>query len=179
MAKKKHIDTAAELSKPYEENEIRLRGIVGFGIGLFFLIVITFGLMWALLKVLKDYSAENADPKNPLAMTDRERLPPEPRLQLAPGFGVDSDAGRVNMELGAPQAEWRELKKQWEELWKHGHKDAKTGAVSVMPIDQAKHRLMEIGVKAKTGEDADKVKRDSRSMVSDASAGRLAAETRR
>lgn len=98
MAKKKHIDTAAELSKPYEENEIRLRGIVGFGIGLFFLIVITFGLMWALLKVLKDYSAENADPKNPLAMTDRERLPPEPRLQLAPGFGVDSDAGRVNME---------------------------------------------------------------------------------
>ncbi|MBK9529557.1 MAG: hypothetical protein IPO41_14890 [Acidobacteria bacterium] len=72
----------------------------------FLLIVVTFGLMWALLNVMKDYSRETAGPANPMAQTDRERLPPEPRIQAAPGFGVQSDKGWVNMELSAPQSEY-------------------------------------------------------------------------
>lgn len=179
MAGKKHTHTSAELSKLYEENEIRLKGIVGFAIGLFLLIVVTFGLMWALLNVMADYWKEPESARNPMAMSDRERLPPEPRLQLAPGFGVESETGRVNMELGAPQAEWRELKKQWDDLWKHGHKDAKSGAITAMPIDAAKMRLLEQHVKAKSGPDAEKLLKDSRSNVTDASAGRLSADTRR
>jgi hypothetical protein len=179
MAKKKQADTAAELNKPYEENEIRLKGIVGFAIGLVLLIVVTFGLMWALLNVLKDYSKENADPPNPMAMTDKDRLPPEPRLQLAPGFGVESEHGRVIMELGPPGAEWQELKKQWAELWKHGHKDAATGAVTVMPIDEAKARLLELHVKARSGADAENALKTARQVVSDSSAGRIASEIRR
>lgn len=167
------------MSKLYEENEIRLKGIIGFGIGLFFLIVVTFGLMWALLNVLKDYSKENADAKNPMAMSDKERLPPEPRLQLAPGFGVESENGKINMELGAPQAEWRELEKQWAEIWKHGHKDSKTGVVTVMPIADAKARLLEQHVKAKSGADAEGLLRSSKLSVSDSSAGRVASEIRR
>lgn len=177
---KKHTNTAPDLSKPYEENEIRLKGIVGFAIGLLGLIVVTFGLMWALLNVLGDYWKEDTEnARNPMAMTDRERLPPEPRLQLAPGFGVESETGRVNMELAAPQAEWRELKKQWDELLRHGHTDKQTGAISIMPIDAAKARLLEQHVKAKTGADGEKVLNDSRAVVTEASAGRLAADTRR
>ena len=36
--------------------------------------------------------------------------------------------GRVNMELGAPQAEYRELNKQWEDIVEHGKKDARRRA---------------------------------------------------
>lgn len=179
MSSKKHTDSVNDLNKPYEENTIQLKGILGFAIGLILLIVVTFGLMWAFLNVLRDYSVENQGPKNPMVETAKERLPPEPRLQLAPGFGVDSEKGRVNMELGAPQAEYRELHAQWMDLWEHGRKDEKSGTVSVMPIDQAKEKLIEQNVKARSGPDADKVFAASRMSITDASAGRVAAQLRR
>ncbi|MEO6656035.1 MAG: hypothetical protein ABIO36_08115 [Pyrinomonadaceae bacterium] len=179
MSSQKHIDSVTDLNKPYEENEIQLKGIFGFAIGLFLLIVVTFGLMWAFLNVLKDYTRENAGPVNPMAMSEKEHLPPEPRLQLAPGFGVDSEKGRINMELGAPQAEYRELHKQWLQIWEHGLKDEKTGAVTMMSIDEAKEKFLEQNVKAKSGADAEKIFNDSRSYISDSSAGRVASEKRR
>lgn len=174
---KKHTDTLADLNKPYEQNEIQLKGIFWFGIGLFLLIVVTFGLMWSLLGVFDDYL--NPKSTNPMAMSDKERLPPEPRLQGAPGFGVDSDKGRVNMELGIPQAEWRELRKQWDELLENGRKDAKTGMTSVMPIDEAKKKFLERGVKAKSGADAEAVLAASREFVSEAGSGRKGSQKRR
>jgi len=179
MATKKHIDTAADLDKPYEQNVIQLKGILGFGIGLFLLIVVTFALMWALLNVLKDYWAPNVASNNPMAMTDRERLPPEPRLQGAPGFGVESPTGRINMELGEPQAEYRELHRQWVEMWKHGEKDKKSGAVMMMPIEEAKAKFLSQNAKAKSGPEAEKARTDSMMYFSDASSGRMASERRR
>lgn len=179
MASKKHIDTAADLDKAYEQNEIQLKGILGFGVGLFLLIVVTFALMWALLNVLTDYWEPNVKSNNPMAMSDKERLPPEPRLQAAPGFGVESATGRINMELGAPQAEYRELRKQWEEMWKNGEKDKKTGAVTMMPIEEAKAKFLSQNAKAKFGADVEKTVKDSTTYYSDASSGRVASETRR
>jgi hypothetical protein len=180
MASKKHTNDVTELSKAYEENEIRLKGIVGFGIGLFFLIVITFGLMAALLHKLSQFHEdEQKATANPMGMSDKERLPPEPRLQLAPGFGVDSEQGRVNLELGAPADEYRELHAQWVDLWEHGQKDAKSGTVTVMPIDEAKDKLVESKPKAKADPQAEEYWKESRSYVSDASSGRVAGERRR
>ncbi|MGE3468332.1 MAG: hypothetical protein AB7J13_15540 [Pyrinomonadaceae bacterium] len=180
MSSKKHAQTAADLNKPYEENTIGLKGIFSFAIGLFLLIVVTFGLMWAFLNVLQDVAeAENAAARNPMAMTDRERLPPEPRLQGAPGFGVESEKGWVNMELGAPQAEYRELHKQWLQMWENGRKDEKTGAVTMMSIEQAKEALLRQNIKAASGAEAEAVTAASRMSISDSSAGRVASETRR
>jgi hypothetical protein len=180
MSSKKYTDNVPDLNKAYELNEIELKGIAYFAIGLFLLIVITFGLMWALLNVMKDFrEQENARQPNPMMMSDRERLPPEPRLQLAPGFGVESDKGWVNMELGAPQAEYWELKKQWQEMWEHGRKDPKTGAVAMMPIDDAIDRFVSQNHKAKAGEDAAKQYEQSHVYYSDSSSGRLASEKRR
>lgn len=180
MSSKKHSDSAVDLNKAYEANEIEVKGILYFSGGLFLLIVITFGLMWAFLNVLRDqHAAENARQPNPMIMSEKERLPPEPRLQLAPGFGVESEKGWVNMELGAPQAEYRELKKQWDHLWEHGRKDPKTGAVTVMAIDEAIDKFLAKNAKAKSGEEAEKQFKESHSFVSDSSAGRLASETRR
>ncbi|HVF46478.1 MAG TPA: hypothetical protein VNA17_02820 [Pyrinomonadaceae bacterium] len=179
MASKKHTERAVDLKIPYEQNEIQLKGIFGFGIGLFLLIVITFALMWALLNVMKDYWVESADPGNPMAMSENEKLPPEPRLQLAPGFGVESPTGRVNMELAAPQAEYIELKKQWDDMLEHGQKDKTTGAVTMMPIKEAKERFLGQNVKAKSGPEAEKLLRESKVYFSEASGGRMASETRR
>ena len=177
MSSKKHEITPADFDKAYEGNEIGVRGIMGFAIFLLLLIVITFGLMWALLNVLRDYSKENSEPINPMQMTEMEKLPPEPRLQSAPGFGVDSKAGRVKLELMAPQSEYRELRKQWEEQWKHGQKDEKTGVVTMLPVDEAKEKFLSQTVKAKSGAAAEAMLRDSHKFVSDASSGRTASET--
>lgn len=178
MSSKKHEMAPGDLNKPYEQNEIELKGILGFAVGLFLLIVVTFGLMWALLNVLGDYQRENAASPNPMVMSDRERLPPEPRLQSAPGFGVESPEGFVNMELAQPQAEYRELHRQWEHLWKHGVKDPKTGTVVAMPIEEAKAKLLTENVKAKSGPEADKMLVESRSYPSESSSGRLASDKR-
>ena len=180
MSSKKHESTLADLDKAYEPNEIGLKGIFSFAIGLFLLIVITFGLMWAFLNVLKKQAVEdNLEAKNPMGMSDKERLPPEPRLQLAPGFGIESDKGRVNLELMAPGAEYAEFKKQMEHVWERGRKDEKTGMVTVMPIEEAIDKLMTQNVKARSGADAEEFFQNSRGYISDSSAGRLASEKRR
>lgn len=179
MGSTKHEKSFVDFEKPYEQNIIGMRGIVYFGIGLLILIIITFALMWALMNVMHGYAEENAAPSHPLALSDKERLPPEPRLQAGPGFGVDSQDGRVNMELIEPQAEYRELKKQWDVLIRDGRKDPKTGTIVTMPVAAAKQILLEQNIKAKSGADAEKLLTDSKRAISDSSAGRLASEIRR
>ena len=175
----KHEPTVSDLNKPYEQNVIGVSGIFKFAIGLFLLIVVTFGLMKLLNNVLEDQAQKSHASNNPMAQKDRERLPPEPRLQSAPGFGVDSQHGRVNMELGAPQAEYRELKHQWAEMLERGIVDPKTGTVTAMPIEEAMKKVLESNPKAKTGEEAEHFAEQSKKYVSDAASGRKATATRR
>ncbi len=180
MGSTKHEKSFVDYDKPYEQNLIGLRGIVYFGVGLFLLIVVTFGLMWALQNVMEDNARETKDQKSPLALSEQDKLPPEPRLQAAPGFGVDSEKGRVNLELRAPQSEYRELHKQWEELWRDGQKDPQTNTVISLPIDEAKKKLLEDGsLKAKSGLDAEVSLEESRTFVSYSSSGRTRTDKRR
>lgn len=174
--KKTEIDPTFNL--PYEENTIGLKGIIGFWIGLLFLIVITFGLMWALISVLRQYNAENQPQAGPLAMSDKERLPPEPRLQEAPGFGIDTDKGRINLELTYPASEYQAFHEEWLRLWEDGQKDPKTGAVSVLPIEQAKERVLSSNLKVAPNADPDMLMK-SRMYITDESSGRVAGEKRR
>ena len=164
--------------KAYEENDVRLTGILYFGGGLVLLIVITFGLMWALLGVMEQQMSDKKD-AGPMAMTDEERLPPEPRLQLAPGFGVDGPDGRVNLELTAPSSEYQEMRREWDRKIEKGLVDPATGAISALPIDVAKEKFLEESVKAKNGADGENALTSARMFISDSSAGRLASEKRR
>lgn len=178
MGSTKHEKSFVDYDKPYEQNLIGLRGVIYFGVGLFLLIVVTFGLMWALQNVMEDYAQETKGSKNPLAMSEQERLPPEPRLQSAPGFGVDSTTGRVNLELAIPQAEYRELQKQWNEQLKNGQKDEKTNTVITLPIADAKKKLLEGSPKATTP-DGQKNLEEARTYVSYSSSGRTRTDRRR
>ncbi len=175
----KHVNSPVDLDKPYEENEVGLKGVVYFGVGLLALIVITFALMWGFLTKLRDFARESAGPANPMRLDEIKRLPPEPRLQAAPGFGVDSDTGRVNLELLAPASEYIQMKKQWDELRAKGRVDPKTGMVVMMSVEKATEKFLSSNIKAKSGVEAEKVLRDATKTVSDSSAGRLASETRR
>ena len=176
---KKHESTVAELNRPYEQNVIGFSGIIKFAVGLFLLIVVTFALMLLLNSVLEKNASETKSSNNPMAMTDREQLPPEPRLQLAPGFGVDSPDGRINLELTAPQSEYRELKREWDAIREHGAKDKGTGAIVSMSIEEAKEKVLEENLKAKSGAEAEKFYNESKRFVSDSSSGRKATATRR
>ena len=175
----KHEPTVSELDKPYEQNVIGFGGIYKFAIGLLLLIIVTFALMMLLSSVLEQNAAETKSSNNPLVMSERERLPPEPRLQIAPGFGVDSPDGRINLELNAPQSEYRELKRMWDDIRAHGTKDHRTGATISIPIDEAKSMVLQENLKAKSGGDADKLFSESMKFISDSSSGRKATATRR
>src|SRR5438874_5628089 len=79
----KNVDVTHEVSDVYIE------GIAKFVLALFILMVASFVLMWAMFRVLDSKTAETPAP--PMALTDKERLPPEPRLQGAPGFSEELD----------------------------------------------------------------------------------------
>jgi hypothetical protein len=179
MGSTRHEKSFVTFEKGYEQNVVGLKGIVYFGVGLLLLIIITFALMWALLRVFEDNAAEANGPNPPLMMTEKERLPPEPRLQLAPGWGVETENGPVNLELSQPGAEYRVLHQEWQEMWKNGVRDPKTGVTSMLPIDEAKQKFLEENVKARTDAQSQDEYNSSREFYSDASSGRVASLTRR
>ena len=175
----KHEEVEVNSDKPYEVDVLNFRGIIYFCVGLILLIVVTFGLMWIFqYKVLQPQAEEN-DYKNPMAMTEEERLPPEPRLQSAPGFGVDSKDGRVVLELREPQAEMKELQKQYEDIWEHGEKDKDGKTVISLPIEDAKAQLLKDGsIKAKSGTEGEQALSKLDTYISGSSAGRSSAKRR-
>ncbi|MFN6964257.1 MAG: hypothetical protein ACK4S4_10890 [Pyrinomonadaceae bacterium] len=177
MGATRHEKSFVTYDKPYEQNIIGFKGIVYFSIGLFLLIVITFGLMWALLEVLRDQAAEGADPRHPLAMSEGERLPPEPRLQIAPGWKVDTAQGEVRLELTAPQSEYRILRKEWEQIWQHGVADPHSGARLATGIEEAKQAFLSQNPKAVADPAAEALLKDSRKYITDSSSGRMATAT--
>lgn len=181
MSSAKHEKSFVDFEKGYEQNLIGLKGIIYFGVGLLLLIGITFGLMWALHDVLEQDAQETKGFTNPMRaqMKDKDKLPPEPRLQAAPGFGVDTETGRINLELKAPQAEYWELRKAWDKILAEGIKDPKTGTVVAMPVDKAKELLLQRAPKAKSGPEAEGMLQKSKMYISDASAGRVADLQRR
>lgn len=176
----KHEEVEVNSDKPYEVDVLNFKGIVYFCVGLTLLIVVTFGLMWIFQYKVLQPQAEESDYKNPMAMTEEERLPPEPRLQSAPGFGVDGKDGRVGLELREPQAEWKELQKQYKDIWEHGEKGKDGKTVISMPIEDAKAKLLKDGnIKAKSGKESEKALKELDAFVSGASAGRRSSEKRR
>jgi hypothetical protein len=175
----KHEKSFVNFDSPYERNIIGMRGIIIFAVGLFLLIVITFGLMYALESVMETDAKATKDQSDPMALNSEERLPPEPRLQVAPGFAVEGEKGLVNLELRAPGEEWRVLHELWQKQWEEGQKDPKTGTVITLPIDEAKEKFLEEAKGAKTDEAAQKLLEESRHFVSASSAGRTKTDRRR
>ena len=133
-------------------------------------------LMWLMLKTFeaREVKRELKSPPGPMALTPREHLPPEPRLQAAPGFGEDLELGEgKNLELKAPQAEYGILSERWKEVLEKGQRDAKTGAVTAIPIEQAIKQVAQQGLPARNAAAGQKTYRQAMEIPSYSSSGRM------
>jgi hypothetical protein len=144
----RNIDVTHELS------DVNTRGIMTFIGGLTVMTILVYLLMWGMFRVLSAQETKKEADPSPMAMTGKDRLPPEPRLQGAPGFGdeLEKEAGMKEGEnLAAPPKpkdplwEIRVLREHWESTLKNGAKD-QSGKLVVLPIEDAKKELLKQGL---------------------------------
>ena len=129
----------------HEESDVAVRPLLWFVGGLTaFTIIVCVAMLIMFQYFLNREKSQELTP-SPLARQGEERLPPEPRLQLAPGHGVTTDDGaRHNLSyenkpegVPQPQSEYLVVQGEWmRELKGHGWADEKAGTVRV-PIDDA------------------------------------------
>jgi hypothetical protein len=165
MAEKEHITVTPDTSHiknidvTHEVSDVYIGGIAKFVVGLLILIVASFVLMWAAFRLLQSQSLEAEKPRSPMALSENDpnRLPPEPRLQGAPGFSEDlekSTAAKQETARGVssaitgkapalkdPMWEIRVVRDQWNDVLKNGPVD-QNGQRYGMPIEQAKQEVL-------------------------------------
>lgn len=159
----------------HETSDVNIKAILIFTFCLLFGGILVSVLMWGMLKLLdaREVKREQKSPPRPMALTEKERLPVEPRLQAAPGFGDDLKIGDgKNLELQAPDTEYKVLIARWKEILERGQKDATTGAVTALPIEQAKRQLLEKGVPIRSTTQGQKTYGQAMEYPADSSAGR-------
>ena len=160
----------------HEASDVNVRAIIQFTVGLLIAMVLVAVLMRLMYNIFeeRERKQELKAPAGPMALTDKERLPPEPRLQSAPGFGVTTaDGGRKSLELQAPQAEYRELSQEWARQLKEGAKDPQTGATVALPIEQAIKQVVQQGLPARGAAAGQKSYVETMQMPSYSSSGRM------
>lgn len=143
---------SAEVAR--EMSDVNIRGILMFIVGLMVMTIAVYLLMWGMFRVLftQEQGKESQSPPSPMAMTGKEKLPPEPRLQSAPGFaeGLEKEAGAKPTPEASPTPrdpvwEIKVLREHWQAELKDGVKD-QSGKVVVTPIEEAKKQLLKQGL---------------------------------
>ncbi len=135
----------------HEESDVAVRPLLWFVGGLTAFTIIVCIAMWIMFQYFLHREMSQELSASPLARQGDERLPPEPRLQLAPGFGVTTDDGqRHNLSyentpegVPQPQSEYLVVRDEWRrELSEYGWADEKAGTVRV-PVDEAMRRYLQ------------------------------------
>jgi hypothetical protein len=115
----------------HETSDVDIRAVLAFGAALLVAAVLIHGLVALLFWYFVGREARRQTIQYPLAITQRERLPPEPRLQ-------------VN-----PRQDMRDLRAHEDEiLTTYGWVDKSAGIVRI-PIDQAMKLTIERGLPAR------------------------------
>ena len=147
----KNVDVTHEVSDVY------VSGIVKFLVGLSVLTIATFILTWGLFRSFANNATETRP--SPMALTEKDRLPPEPRLQGAPGFAEDLEKTTARKEEpaagpaitgGAPQPKYplyeiNMLRRHWNDVLANGPVD-QSGKRYGMPIEKAKEEILKQGL---------------------------------
>jgi len=125
----------------HETSDISISGVLKFVIALTLATAAVCVGMWLMFRLF-DKQAQEPQP-GPMALTRQESLPPEPRLQVAPGFGVTLENGqKVELNLRPPQAEYGVLRQEWQRQLESG----------AMPIDDAMKQVIgSLPVRTKDG----------------------------
>jgi hypothetical protein len=129
----------------HEESDVAVRPLLWFVGGLTFFTIIVCGAVLLMFMYFQHREEAQELKASPLARQGAERLPPEPRLQLAPGWNVKTDDGQQHDLSYAAQTEhvpqpWSEyllVSQEWRgELNDYGWADEKAGTVRI-PVEQA------------------------------------------
>src|SRR6266550_3469946 len=171
MSDSKHRDHVTEtpdvsyiqnVDVTHETSDVYVSGIVKFLLGLSVLTIPTFLLTWGLFRAFQNQATET--PRSPMAQTEKDRLPPEPRLQGAPGFAEDLEkTTAVKKEEVAPAHaagpattvgeplpkdplyEIKILRGYWNDVLENGPVD-QNGRRYGMPIEKAKEEMLKQGL---------------------------------
>ena len=143
----------------HEVSDVQISAIAKFVVGLFILMVASFFLMWVLFGAFESKIKDT--PTSPMALTQNERLPPEPRLQGAPGFAeqIEKTAQPVKKEESTPARvsdalpkdplwEIEMLRDHWKDVLENGPMD-QNGKRYGMPIEKAKEEILKQGLPAR------------------------------
>ena len=129
----------------HEESDVAVRPLLWFVGGLTFFTLITCLAMLLLFKFFQGREESQELAPSPLARQGEERLPPEPRLQLAPGWEVEADGKRQNLSYTAdnagyvpqPWSEYLLVNEEWQrELGEYGWADQQAGTAR-LPVGRA------------------------------------------
>jgi hypothetical protein len=136
----------------HEESDVAVRPLLWFVGGLTFFTLIVCLAMLLMFKFFLNREMSQELAASPLARQGEERLPPEPRLQLAPGWQVTSaDGRRQDLSYSAdnaghvpqPWSEYLLVTDEWKrEAGGYGWADQQAGTVRV-PIEQAMRVYLE------------------------------------
>jgi len=133
------IDAPASAGTERNIDDVNVWAVVKFAIGLLIIGIVSYVVLFALLKVFTHQEQSAERPAPPMQRTAEERLPPAPRLQMMPG----SPSGAKS-----PDYEMRAMVEEEEKtLNGYGWVDKNAGVVRI-PIDVAMKRLLEKGVSA-------------------------------
>ena len=145
MAAHKHgheADSGQSESKAYETRDIRLRPLVVFTAGLAVVGIVTYLVIFLLLRLFSGQAAREdaqvapSSVSRPAPAPGEERLPPEPRIQAAPA----ADMGALRREEDAI-------------LTSYGWVDRQAGVVRI-PIDAAMKQVLEEGFPVRQSDSA-------------------------
>ncbi|MEK6299438.1 MAG: hypothetical protein AABO41_01850 [Acidobacteriota bacterium] len=128
-----------------ESSDLNIRPIVWFLSSLAVSTAIIFLLMGGLVRILESRVEKAEGKPSPLA-SERERIAPEPRVQLAPSR-IEQVEGREGPDLNDdPLVEMERVRREEsEKLNSYSWVDEKNGVVRI-PIDEAKKLLLKRGL---------------------------------
>lgn len=148
MSDSKHNEHGDGAELGHEVSKVQVGGITWFIIVLTVSVVFIGWLMAAVLNTFegREKKAELESRPSPFA-AERAKLPPEPRLQLAPSSEEQIDKNEPpDLKTQHPLEEMKELRKSWDEQLKSYSWVDEQGGVVRIPIDDAKKLLLQRGL---------------------------------
>ncbi|HMF93170.1 MAG TPA: hypothetical protein VKE96_02700 [Vicinamibacterales bacterium] len=127
-------DATHDAGTHHEESDVNISGIFAFGVVLTFVTIVIYLVVGVLFKYLDTREARQETLEYPLAATQGNRLPPEPRLQTNPRQDLADLRAREEQALTG-----------------YSWVDRNAGIVRI-PIDEAIRKTLERGLPARAGQ---------------------------
>ena len=143
----------------HEESDVAVRPLLWFVGGLTVFTLVTCLAMFLMFEFFRGREESQELAPSPLARQGAERLPPEPRLQLAPGWEVEKDGKRQDLSYSAdnagyvpqPWSEYLLVNAEWQrELKEYGWADEQAGTAR-LPVGRAIDLYLERRAKQQQG----------------------------